>query len=88
MDKELSGVFNMVSPEVTTYQGFYDALKSVKRPLLVVTIPSFLLKLLPGGQSSVFLKGQHVVPTHLLNAGFEYRYASIDDTLRNLKIDS
>lgn len=88
MDKELSDVFNMVSPEVTTYQGFYEALKSVKRPLLVVMVPSFLLKLLPGGQSAVFLKGQHVVPKHLLNAGFEYRYASIDDTLRNLKIDS
>ncbi len=60
IDKELSGVFNMVSPEVTTYQAFY----------------------------AVFIKGQHVVPTHLLNAGFEYRYASIDDTLQDLKIDS
>lgn len=84
MDKELSGIFNMVSPEVTTYQAFYDVLKSLKRPLFVVTVPSFFLKLLPGDQSVVFLKGQHVVPTRLLNEGFAFRYPSIDSSITNI----
>lgn len=88
MYKELSGVFNMVSPEATINKAFYDALKAVKEPLFVITVPSFLLKVLPGGQSAIFLKGQHVVPNRLLNEGFQFRYTSIDDTLRNLKIDS
>lgn len=88
LDNELVGIFNMVTPEVTTYQTFYDTLKLVKRPLLVIAVPSFLLKVLPGGQSVIFLKGQHVVPVRLLNAGFEFRYASINDTLQSLKVDS
>lgn len=88
MDKELSGVFNMVSLEATTYQSFYNTMKAFSRPLLIIPVPSFLLKLLPGGQSVIFLKGQHVVPNRLLKERFEFRYPSLEASIHSLRAKS
>lgn len=84
LDKQKDGVFNLVAPEIITYNTFYHSLKQVHKSLLVVRVPSVLLNILPGGQSVIFLKGQHVVPERLINEGFAVGFGSISNVLEYL----
>jgi uncharacterized protein len=83
ISNNLQGVFNMVAPAIPTYTGFYRSLQKVFS-IFVLPIPAFILKVLPGRQSDLFLKGQQVVPQRLLNEGFTFGCPDITTNLQIL----
>jgi len=78
------GIYNLVSPQLTTNIMFTEALASrLLRPMLF-TVPEFVLKLVYGEASGMLTKGSIVKPTHLQNEGFQFYFPDISKTLADL----
>jgi len=80
----IKGVYNMTAPTPTTNYGLTKALgKSLHRPT-ILPVPAFVLDLVFSEGSKVLTDGQSAVPKRLLDAGFEFKFKNIEDTIDNL----
>jgi uncharacterized protein (TIGR01777 family) len=82
LEGSLAGPVNLTSPNPVTNAQLTKALgKVLKRPT-VFALPAFGARLAFGEMAEeVLLGGQRVLPVRLLDAGFSFRYAHIDDAL-------
>jgi len=77
----ISGPVNAVSPNPLTMKEFSKAFgNAIHRPSWA-PVPSFVLRLVLGEMAGMILSGQKVVPKKLLNAGFQFRYPTIENAL-------
>ncbi|HTX56088.1 MAG TPA: TIGR01777 family oxidoreductase [Candidatus Acidoferrales bacterium] len=78
------GVFNATAPHPVTNAAFTQALaKTLRRPAFFA-VPTFALRLALGEGAEILLQGQRVLPERTLQTGYTFRFATIDDALRNL----
>lgn len=81
LDRELTGPFNVTSPEPSTQRDFALALgRALRRPVLF-RMPGALLRLAVGELADSMLGGAAVVPTQLSDAGFRFVLPSLPDAL-------
>ncbi|MBU1669174.1 TIGR01777 family oxidoreductase [bacterium] len=81
---ELQGIYNMTTEEPTTNYGLTKALgQTLKRPT-ILPLPAFVLQLLFGEGSTVLTDGQSVVPKRVLESGFKFKFATIEEVLEDL----
>ena len=79
--EDLSGVFNLTSPNPVTNQEFTSALaRAIRRPALFPA-PAIALKLALGGFSTEILGSKKVLPTALQDAGFTFDFPHIGPAL-------
>jgi len=84
IDKQLNGIFNLVSPELTDNAGFTKALgKALHRPVFM-PVPAFALRLIFGEGAVTLTSGQKVRPERLEDAGFVFKYPDIEKSLADL----
>lgn len=78
----LSGPINLVSPIAVTNKSFSQALsKQLVRPC-IFPLPSVIVKLLFGEMGKeLLLASTHVKPTKLLDAGFQFEYKLLEESL-------
>lgn len=83
--QELSGPVNIVAPGCVTQRELAKCIgQHVGRPSLF-PLPALLVKLFFGQMGEeLLLKGQRVRPKRLLDAGFNFNYATIDAALTHL----
>lgn len=82
---QLSGAFNLTAPTPVSNQVFSQTLARVLKRPCIFPMPAWVVKLLFGEMGeTLLLKGQHVLPQALLNAGFEFEYNSLEKALKNL----
>ncbi len=80
-DDQLSGAFNMTSPNPVTNAEFTHTLAAVlHRPALFVA-PAFLLRLALGDRAALLLEGQRVLPHRLQEAGAQCVYPDLESAL-------
>ncbi|OKY27905.1 TIGR01777 family oxidoreductase [Thalassotalea sp. PP2-459] len=85
--KAINGAVNMTAPNAVTNQVFSETLaKQLSRPCIFTT-PSFVLKLIFGEMSDLFIHGQNVVPKKLLANGFQFEYSQLNSALLDLLSD-
>lgn len=85
--KEISGAVNLCSPNPVRNKDLGKAIgKALHRPSFLPA-PGFMIELILGEFGSVLLKGQRVIPRHLLDAGFKFRYSDIEAALKNVIAD-
>lgn len=73
----LRGPVNAVAPGAVRNAGFTRAIgRAVHRPA-VIPAPAFMLKLLPGGMSDLFLQSQRAVPAAAEASGFRWLFPEI-----------
>lgn len=78
----LSGTVNACAPEAVTNEQFGRAIaRAFKRPHWF-PLPAFLFKTALGEMSALLLKGQNVVPRRALEAGFRYRYPTVEEAMQ------
>ena len=79
---ELTGAFNVTSPNPISQANFARTLASkLHRPLLFKT-PAFVIRALFGEMGEcLLLKGQRVVPKRLSEVGYHFRFPTIADAL-------
>ncbi|MCS7261045.1 MAG: TIGR01777 family oxidoreductase [Anaerolineae bacterium] len=79
-----SGAFNLVAPAPVTAREFAHTLGRVMGRPAVLPVPAVMLRLLVGEMAVILLHGQRAVPKRLLDMGFHFRYAQLEDALRAL----
>lgn len=83
-DNNLEGIFNITAPTPTTNLGLTKALgKTLHRPT-ILPIPQFVLNLILSEGAKVLTDGQKAIPKHLLDSGFVFKYANIEETIESL----
>ncbi|MFC2064307.1 TIGR01777 family oxidoreductase [Chloroflexota bacterium] len=85
IDKEtMEGIFNATSPNPVMNADFAKSLgKAMNRPSSIAA-PAFAFKLVLGEASTLILDGQRVLPTALLESGYQFKYVNLEDALSSI----
>lgn len=83
---ELSGLFNFVSPQPIRNEDFARAAAATLRRPDWLPVPAFMLRLLYGEGHILLTEGQQAYPSHLLSAGYIFRYSDIRVALQSLVV--
>ncbi|MBW2615515.1 MAG: TIGR01777 family oxidoreductase [Deltaproteobacteria bacterium] len=80
-----SGPINCTARNPVTNKELTKALgEALKKSTLMPAVPGFVIKLMKGEVGSVLLNGQKVLPRRLLHMGFNFRFSSIRDALKDI----
>ncbi len=80
----INGIYNAVSPNPISNSEFTNTLgKFLNRPTLL-SIPSFVLRLLFGDMAQALLASQNVSPEKILSTGFQFKYESLNSALMQI----
>jgi uncharacterized protein (TIGR01777 family) len=83
-NSQCHGIYNATAPEAVSNADFSKTLaKILHRPHFLQT-PAWALKLLLGEMADLLLNGQNVLPTRLLDAGFQFRYPTLPEALQHI----
>ncbi len=82
--RDLSGAFNAVAPAPLRQREFAVALSQQCGTRLRLRVPAWLLRILAGEMSDLFLISQKVLPRRAEAAGFCYRQARLEQALADL----
>lgn len=83
-NENISGPVNLVSPEHVTNAEFSKTLGRVLQRPAVLPAPSFALRVALGEMAEdLLLASQRAMPQALLDAGFAFRFARLEDALRH-----
>jgi uncharacterized protein (TIGR01777 family) len=83
-DSQVSGAFNGTAPGSVTSTQFARAFgRALERPAFL-PLPGLVLRLALGEAADVLLTGQRALPRRALEAGFEFRFPTIEAALADL----
>ncbi len=83
-NKQATGAFNLVAPELTSNAAFMRAIARAMRRPYWFPAPAFALRAVLGEMSTLVLDGRYSAPKRLSELGFRFRYPAIDTALGNL----
>ncbi|MCI0995741.1 TIGR01777 family protein [Pseudomonas corrugata] len=83
-DESLNGTYNLVAPETVSQGAFAERVGKVLRRPVWFHIPAAPVRALAGEMAQLFFDGQRVVPSRLAEAGYRFRYPTLDAALRDL----
>lgn len=83
-ERGIAGAVNGTAPEPETNAALTRKLAKAVGRWEFLPVPGFALKLALGGFGGFLLASQRAVPAKLTDAGFRFRYATLDDALRDL----
>lgn len=85
LDGKISGPVNCTAPNPVRNSEFAVVLaRTLGRPLVFPAVPAFALRMLLGEFANVVLMGQRVVPKRLMEAGFSFRFPTLQQALEDL----
>ncbi|CAM4290320.1 TIGR01777 family oxidoreductase [Flavobacterium terrigena] len=85
LDANLKGIYNAVSPYPITNEEMTKAIaKTINKPLFLPNVPKFVLNLLLGEMHIILTSSQNVSCRKILDAGFQFHFASLNKSLQNL----
>jgi len=87
IQKEMTGVVNIVSPEPIPNSNFMQKLRKGVGLPFGIPINAFLLKIgsfIIRTETELVLKSRNVIPKRLLENGFQFKFGNIDTTFQNL----
>ncbi|QFU76118.1 TIGR01777 family protein [Halioglobus maricola] len=85
-DANLSGPFNVCAPEPVTSRDFARVLSKHYFTLASIPVPAFAARLLVGEMADeLLLRGQRVIPQALQDAGFAFRYPTLDQAVAAIR---
>lgn len=88
-DGNMGGAYNAVAPEYKTSSDFTETLAQIlKKPYWFPNIPAIVMKLIFGEMSEMFLKGSRVSSEKIALAGYQFKFAKLEDALVNLLIEN
>jgi len=80
---DLTGAFNITSPNPVSQEQFAKLLASVLHRPLILKIPAPIIRVLLGEMGDcLLLKGQRVIPKRLIEEGYQFTYPQCADALK------
>lgn len=84
-EKELSGVFNAVSPKPVSNDHLMRSIsKQLKKPYFFPNVPKFIMKLVLGEMHELLFASQKVSAQKIISQGFVFEYPTLDIALKDL----
>lgn len=83
-DDRAAGPFNLTAPKPVKNSEFAKILGEVMHRPSFFVIPGFLMRWVLGEVSDVILKGARVVPSKLIQLGFEFQFPELGDALKDV----
>lgn len=84
-DNSFTGIYNAVAPEHKTNKSFTKTLgKVLKKPVLPMNAPSFVLKTALGELAYLLLNGSRVSSKKVEETGYQFHYKTLEKALTNL----
>lgn len=81
-DSQSEGAYNLVAPRPVTHREFCRVLSARRPTLFSLGLPAPVMRLALGEMADeLLLEGQRVTPNRLLDAGFDFRFPSLDSAL-------
>jgi NAD dependent epimerase/dehydratase family enzyme len=84
---EVEGVYNVSSPNPVTNAEFMKTVRKAAGHSFGLPAYEWMLKigaLLLGTETELLLKSRWVLPSKLLQSGFQFKYANLDEAVRNI----
>jgi len=89
VENKLKGIYNIVSPIPTTNSVLMQTLRKELKVIVAIPQPKWLIDFgakLIGTESELVLKSRNVIPEKLRQAGFRFKYQTIDHAISNLHL--
>jgi len=84
-NEHLKGAFNLTAPHPVTMKEFCKILGKVMHRPVWLNVPVFAAKLAFGEMADeMLLSGQKVLPNRLLDTGFDFMYANVEQALNDI----
>lgn len=84
-NEQWSGFYNAIAPNPTRNKDFARALgQALRRPVLVLSVPAFILRLIFGEMADTILFSMRVSSRKIEKAGFEFRYPDLIAALMDI----
>ncbi len=84
-NREISGPLNCTAPNPIRNSEFARVLAGILgRPIVFPAVPGFILRTVLGEFANVVIKGQRVIPKRLMEAGFSFRFPTLQQALEDL----
>lgn len=88
LDHDLGPIVNGVAPNALRQKELTNIIAAtLKKPMVLPAVPSWLLKLILGEMSSVVLQSQRVTSEVLKDSDFQFHYSSAKAALENLLVE-
>ena len=88
LDHDLGPIVNGVAPNALRQKELANIIAAtLKKPMVLPAVPSWLLKLILGEMSSVVLQSQRVTSEVLKDSDFQFHYSSAKAALENLLVE-
>jgi len=85
IENSLEGIFNLTAPEPISSKELNKQIGIILKKPVWFKVPAFILNILLGDLSKeVLLANQEVIPSNLVNSGFNFKYSSISDAIKSL----
>jgi len=83
--RDIFGAVNAVAPHPVRNRELTEVLaKAFGRRVILPAVPGFLIRSLLGEFGSVLVEGQRAIPRRLLDAGYRFRFSTLEDALADL----
>lgn len=83
-NEKMDGVFNFTGKDPVRQKEFAKALgRALKRPALI-PVPAFIVRTVMGELGSALLESQRVIPGHLLDSGYSFKFADVGSALQDV----
>ena len=85
-NESVRGVYNAASPQPLTNAALTKAIARIlHKPLWLPAIPAFVMNIILGKEKASFvLGGSRVSPNKILATGFQFKFESVEDALKDL----
>lgn len=84
-DSKMDGAYNAVAPDHITNKDFMKTIARVqKMPFWAPKVPAFVMKALYGKMADILLKGSRVSSARIREAGYTFRFSSLESAIGNL----
>lgn len=83
-DDGMTGVYNLVTPQMITLWELLSKIADKKGALLKVPVPEWILRFILRRQAEMIFDTPKVVPKRLMELGFEFKYPDIDTAIEDL----
>lgn len=85
--EELQGTFNSSAPNPVTNKEFMKTLRKVTDTKFALPAHEWMIKLgttIIGSEAELIIKSRWVVPTKIMETGFQFRYAHLEEALKDI----
>jgi uncharacterized protein len=85
--EDVKGIYNCVAPGAISNSSFMKSLRQITGHKVGLPAPTFLLEAgsyMIGTETELILKSRWVMATKAMNEGFEFKYKTVNDALRNI----